>query len=135
MWANVAGGWDMGSNLPPDRAFTLGGPSFPGYQMDELRMRSYWTASGSFLWRLVDVMPIRNKALYGGFALQAGRVYQRVDPVPDGTLYGGSLYIGGQTPIGALTLGAGVATNSWSIWLSLGRPIGAGSILDKSLFR
>ena len=135
MWANVAGGWDMGSSLPPDRAFTLGGPSFPGYQMDELRMRSYWTASGSFLWRLVDVMPIRNKALYGGFALQAGRVYQRVDPVPDGTLYGGSLYIGGQTPIGALTLGAGVATNSWSIWLSLGRPIGAGSILDKSLFR
>ena len=135
MWATVAGGSDLGSNLPPDRAFTLGGPSFPGYQIDELRVRSYWTASGSFLWRLVDVMPIRNKALYGGFALQAGRVYQRVDLVPDGTLYGGSLYIGGQTPIGALTLGTGVATNSWSVWLSLGRTIGSGSILDKSLFR
>ena len=135
MWATVAGGSDLGSKLPPDRAFALGGPSFPGYQIDELRMRRYWTASGSFLWRLVDVMPIRNKALYGGFALQAGRVYQRVDPVPDGTLYGGSLYIGGQTPIGALTLGAGVATNSWSMWLSLGRPIGNGSILDKGLFR
>ena len=135
MWATIAGGSDLGSKLPPDRAFTLGGTSFPGYQINELRMRRYWTATGSFLWRLVDVMSIRNRALYGGFALQAGRVYQRVDRVPDGTLYGGSIYVGGQTPIGALILGTGVATNSWSVWLSLGRPIGNGSILDNSLFR
>ena len=135
MWATVAGGTDMGSQLPPDRAFTLGGPTFPGYQLDELRMRRYWTASGSFLWRLVDVMPIQNKALYGGFALQAGRLYDRVDPVPNTTAFGGSVYIGGQTPVGALTLGAGWATSSWSAWISLGRPIGSGSILDKSPFR
>jgi hypothetical protein len=58
-------------------------------------MRSYWTASGRFLWRLVDLMALRNKALYGGFAVQAGQVYHRVDPVPDGAIYGASLYIGG----------------------------------------
>ena len=135
MWATVAGGTDLGGTLPADRAFRLGGTSFPGYNLDELRMGSYWTASGSFLWRLVDVVPIRDKAIYGGFALQAGRIYQRVDPVPDGMVYGGSLYLGGQTPVGALTLGGGWATSSWNVWVSIGRPIGAGSILDKSLFR
>lgn len=135
MWATVAGGTDLSSQLPPDRAFTLGGLTFPGYQLDELRMRRYWTASGSFLWRLVDLMPIQNKAVYGGFALQAGRIYGRVDPVPDSTVFGGSVYIGGQTPVGALTVGAGWATSSWSAWISLGRPIGSGSILDKSPFR
>ena len=135
MWATVAGGTDLGGSLPVDRAFRLGGLSFPGYNFDELRMGSYWTASGSFLWRLVDLMPIKERAIFGGFALQAGRVYQRVDPVPDGMVYGGSIYLSGQTLIGALTLGAGWATSSWSIWLSIGRPIGAGSILDKGLFR
>jgi outer membrane translocation and assembly module TamA len=135
MWATVAGGADLGNNLPPDRAFALGGTSFPGYQVDELRMRSYWTASGSFLWRLMDLMAIRNKALYGGFAVQAGHLYHRVDPVPDGTIYGASVYLGGPTPVGALTLGVGAASNSWSVWLALGQPIGSGSILDKSLFR
>jgi NTE family protein len=135
MWATVAGGSDLGSNLPADRAFTLGGTSFPGYQVDELRMRRYWTASGSFLWRLVDLMSLRNKALYGGFAVQAGHIYDRVDPVPDSSIYGASLYIGGPTPIGALTFGVGAANTSWSVWLALGQPIGNGSILDKSLFR
>ncbi len=135
MWALVAGGADLDNNLPPDRAFTLGGTTFPGYQVDELRMRSYWTASGSFLWRLVDLVPLRNKALYAGLALQAGHVYHRVDPVPDGQLYGASLYIGGPTPVGPLTFGVGAATTSWSVWLELGQPIGSGSILDKSLFQ
>jgi predicted NBD/HSP70 family sugar kinase len=50
-------------------------------------------------------------------------------------VYGGSIYLSGQTLIGALTLGAGWATSSWSVWVSIGRPIGAGSILDKGLFR
>jgi NTE family protein len=135
MWATAAGGTDLSSELPADRAFALGGASFPGYQLDELRVRRYWTASGSFLWRLADLMSIQNKALYGGFALQAGRLYGRVDPVPDNTVYGGSAYLGAQTPIGALTLGAAWATSSWSAWISIGRPIGSGSILDNSPFR
>jgi hypothetical protein len=67
--------------------------------------------------------------------LQAGRVYQRLDRVPDGQIYGASVYLGGRTPVGTLTLGVGGATASWSVWISLGRPIGKGSILDKSLFR
>jgi NTE family protein len=137
MWATVAAGTDIGSNtLPPDRAFSLGGPqSFPGYAQDELRARRYWTVSGSFLWRLTDLVAVRNEALYGGVQLEAGRVFDRVDPVPDGDVYGLSAYLGGRTPVGTLTLGGGVSQDSWSVWIALGRPIGRGSILEDGLFR
>ena len=135
MWLTLAGGTDLQETLPPDRLFTLGGTSFPGYQNDELRVGSYWTVSGNFLWRLTDLMAIKNQALFAGLGLQAGRVYQRLDPVPDGAIYGASVYVGGRTPIGTLTFGVAAATNSWSTWVSLGRPIGKGSILDQSLFR
>jgi NTE family protein len=135
MWLTVAGGTDLQGDLPPDRYFSLGGMSFPGYQTDELRVGSYWTASGNFLWRLGDILAIKNQAIFGGFGLQTGRLYQRLDPVPDGQIYGASVYIGGRTPVGTLTLGTGFATDTWSVWLRLGRPIGKGSIMDDSLFR
>jgi NTE family protein len=132
----AAGGGDLGSALPADRAFSLGGPqSFPGWAPGQVRARRYWTASGAFLWRIADILPIASQALYGGFALQGGQVYDRVDPVADGTVYGGSLYVGGRTPIGTLTIGAGKATGSWAGWVTLGAPVGTGSILDEPLFR
>jgi len=34
-----------------------------------------------------------------------------------------------------LTVGIGGAEDSWGFWLSLGRPVGKGSILDLGLFR
>jgi NTE family protein len=135
MWLTVAGGADLRGDLPPDRDFSLGGISFPGYQDDELRVGSYWTASGTFLWRLKDLLAIKNQTLFAGLALQTGRVYQRLDTVPDGQIYGISAYLGGRTPVGTLAFGLGFATDSWSTWLRLGRPIGKGSIMDKSLFR
>jgi NTE family protein len=135
MWLTVAGGADLQRNLPPDRLFSLGGTSFPGYETDELRVGSYWTVSGTFLWRLTDLLAIKNQAIFAGLGLQAGRVYQRLDRVPDGQIYGASVYLGGRTPVGTLTFGVGAASNSWATWVSLGRSIGKGSILDKSLFR
>jgi hypothetical protein len=44
-------------------------------------------------------------------------------------------YLGGRTPIGTLTLGVGKVTGDWAGWLTLGAPIGAGSILNQPLFR
>ena len=98
-------------------------------------MRSYVLADVNFLWRLKELVPVKNQAIYGGLGLQAASVYDRVDPVDDGEIYGISGYIGGPTPIGTLALGVGLATDSWGVWLSLGRPIGKGSILDNGLFR
>lgn len=80
-------------------------------------------------------MAIKNQAIFGGLGLQTGRLYQRLDPVPDGQIYGASVYVGGRTPVGTLTLGTGFATDTWSVWIRLGRPIGKGSIMDDSMFR
>ena len=132
----AAGGSNLGSALPPDRAFSLGGPqSFPGYSPGEVRAGKYWTVQGNFLWRVADILPILNQALYGGLGLEGGHVYERVDPVADGSLYGISVYVGGRTPVGTVTLGVGKATGSWASWITLGTPVGSGSILDNPIFR
>jgi hypothetical protein len=55
--------------------------------------------------------------------------------VPDGALYGISGYIGGRTPVGTLTLGFGKATGTWGGWITIGTPVGSGSILDHPIFR
>src|SRR5215471_16768985 len=136
LWLTAAGGSNLGSALPPDRAFSLGGPqSFPGYSPGEVRAGKYWTVQGNFLWRVADILPILNQALYGGLGVEGGHVYERVDPVPDGSLYGVSLYIGGRTPVGTVTLGVGRASGSWATWITLGTPVGSGSILDQPVFR
>ena len=136
LWLTAAGGTQLGSSLPADRAFSLGGPqSFPGYAPGEVRARTYWTASGDVLWRIADVIPVANQSIYSGFSLQAGRVQERVDPVPDGELYGASIFAGGRTPIGTLSVGLGIATGTWGIWITFGKPVGSGSILDEPLFR
>lgn len=136
LWLTAAGGSDLGGTLPADRAFSLGGPqSFPGYAPGEVRARRYWTAEGDFLWRVADILPIANQALYGGIGLEGGYVYDRVDPVPDGWLYGVSGYVAGQTPLGTLTVGVGKATGAWAGWITLGTPVGTGSILGQPLFR
>jgi hypothetical protein len=104
MWVSLAGGTDLDDDLPSDRAFSLGGPKTPAAcQFDELRARGYWLADMSFLWRLVDLVPVKNQAIYGGFGLQDAGLYGRVDRC--------------------------------AFWLSLGRPVGSGSILDQGIFR
>jgi NTE family protein len=136
LWLTAAGGSNLGSALPPDRAFSLGGPqSFPGYSPGEVRAGRYWTVQGNFLWRVADILPILNQALYGGLGVEGGHVYERVDPVPDGALYGVSGYIGGRTPVGTVTVGVGKTTGSWAGWVTLGTPVGSGSILDYPIFR
>jgi len=55
--------------------------------------------------------------------------------VPDGSLYGVSAYLGGRTPLGTVTVGVGKTTGSWAGWITLGTPVGSGSILDHPIFR
>jgi hypothetical protein len=137
LWVTLAGGSDLGSALPPDRAFALGGPSsFPGLELGELRVDGYWTIDTSYLWRVKEGVSIRNLALYAGIRLQAGAVYDRFDTGESEDIYGGSLFLTGRTLVGPLTVGVGMtSTNSWSMWLSIGRPAGHGTILDRGVFR
>jgi len=137
VWLTLAGGSDLGSTLPVDRLFALGGPgSFPGYELGELRAPSYWSASGSYLWKMADILSVRGQALYAGVRLQATQVYDRFDGIDDGAVYGGSVYVTGRTMVGPLTLGlGGTSSDVWSLWLAVGRPVGHGSILERGIFR
>ena len=143
VWMTLAGGTDLNSSMPADRYFMLGGPgSFPGFELGELRLTDYWTASGSYLWKIKDIMTIRGQALYAGVRLEAGQVFGRLESTilpgfgDDEVIYGGSLYIAGRTQAGPLTVGLGVtSTDSWSLWIAVGRPIGNGTILERGIFR
>jgi len=136
VWVSLAGGTDFGDGLPGDRAFSLGGPrTLAGYQFDEARVNSYWLVQGSFLWRVKDLVAIRNQALYAGFGVYAAGLYDRFDGVPDEEIYGASAYLSGSTPIGTINVGVGYAENNSAIWLTIGKPVGLGSILDDGLFR
>jgi len=137
LWLTLAGGTDLGDDLPADRMFALGGPgSFPGLEVGELRVGKYWTANTSYLWKIKDVMTVRNLALYFGTGLSVGGIDDRLDGGETGEIYGGSVFLTGRTRIGPLTVGLGATTtDSWSLWLSVGRPVGNGTILDKGLFR
>jgi NTE family protein len=137
LWLTLAGGSDLDSELPADRKFALGGPgSFPGLELGELRVGSYWTASTGYLWKIKDIMTIRNQAWYAGLRLMAGAVDDRIDLVSDEELYGASVYLTGRTLVGPLTVGLGATTtDSWSLWVAVGRPIGRGTILERGIFR
>jgi NTE family protein len=137
LWMTVAAGSDFGSDLPGDRMFSVGGPdSFPGFEQGELRVREYWLASTSYLWRVKDLLSIRNLSLYMGIGLTGGQVFDRLDLGDDGELYGGSVFLTGRTLFGPLTVGVGTtSTDSWSLWLSVGRPVGHGTILERGVFR
>lgn len=137
LWLTLAGGTDFTSDLPPDRTFALGGPgSFPGLELGELRVGSYWTASTGYLWKFKDIQTLRNQALYAGLRVMAGSIHDRVDDVEGEDLYGASVYLTGRTFVGPFTLGLGATTSdSWSLWVAVGRPLGRGTILEKGIFR
>ena len=80
LWLGAAGGSNLGSALPADRLFALGGPvSLPGYELFELRAAGYWTVSGSYLWRIKDIFSLRGQALYAGVRLQDSEAYDTFD--------------------------------------------------------
>ncbi|HYJ41155.1 MAG TPA: patatin-like phospholipase family protein [Steroidobacteraceae bacterium] len=137
LWLTFAAGSDLGSDLPGDRAFSVGGPdSFPGFEQGELRVSEYWLANTSYLWRVKDLLSIRNHSLYVGVGLTGGQLNGRLDGGEDGEHYGGSVFLTGRTFFGPLTVGVGAtSTDSWSLWLSVGRPVGHGTILERGVFR
>jgi NTE family protein len=137
VWTTVAAGSDLGTDIPFDRMFTLGGPgSFPGFELGELRTRQYWSMSGSYLYKLTDISPLRGQALYLGMRAQVGRAFEPIDDIPDHEIWGASFYLTGRTPVGPATLGVGLTSrDTWSVWLGVGRPIGHGTLLERGIFR
>jgi NTE family protein len=137
LWVAVAGGSRLGSNLPADRLFALGGPiSLPGYELDQLRAGAYWTVSGSYLWQIKDIFALRGQTLYAGLRLQDSEAYDTPDSRNYGQIQSVSIFLTGRTPVGPITLGFAATTeNSRSLWISFGRPIAEGTILSRGIFR
>lgn len=121
LWIAAAGGSRLGSNLPADRLFGLGGPvSLPGYELYELRAGAYWTISGSYLRQIKDISPLRGQSLYAGLRLQDSEASDTFHSTSHGQIQSVMLYITGRTPVGPVTLGFATTTeNSRSVWLSL----------------
>ena len=137
LWMAVAGGSALGSKLPADRLFALGGPgSFPGYEIAEIRAAAYWSLSSNYLWSLQDIFSLRGHGLYAGVRLQGGHAYDQLDGLTDSQIESVSLYLTGRTPVGPLTVGfATTNTGFHSLWFTLGRPVWQGTVLDSALFR
>ncbi len=152
IWLAAAGGSNLGSDLPVDRFFTLGGPgSFPGLELAQFRAPEYWTVSGSYLWKFADIQTLRGESMYIGAQIEGGEIANWLEGVqigPDGPdfqnvgdpqlepIYGGSLYLTGRTPVGPMTLGVGATSaNTWTLWFAVGRPVGQGTIMERGIFR
>ncbi len=137
LWLAAAGGSRLGSNLPADRLFGLGGPvSLPGYELYQLRAGAYWTVNASYLWQIKNISPLRGQALYAGLRLQDTEAYDAFYSTDHGQIQSVMLFITGRTPVGPVTLGFATTTeNSRSVWLTFGRPLEDGTILSHGIFR
>lgn len=132
----AAGGTSFDTELPIYESFTLGGPeSLPGFRIGELRGNEYWTGSVSYLRKVVDISALFGQALYLGIQAQAGRM----EPIEslaashtyDRTLYSGSVFLTGRTPVGPATVSVGVSSeHNWMLSFDLGRPVEEGTIMD-----
>ena len=111
--------------------------SFPGFELGELRVDDYWTVGTSYLWKVKDVhADPQSRALRRRPARRPARPTIASTRDDDGDIYGGSVFLTGRTLVGPLTVGLGTtSTDSWSLWLSVGRPVGHGTILEKGIFR
>ncbi len=129
----AAGGDELNGELPPYRQFRLGGiRSFPGLEREQLRGTRYWLGSASYNWKVADIQALFGQALYGGLRLSAGQMYDRVDGVDDGVMYGAAVSGSGRTPIGPVTLSLGGTSDGfWQLQFALGRPVEEGSIIDE----
>jgi NTE family protein len=137
LWLNAAGGSNLGSRLPADRLFALGGPaSLPGYHLYELRAGAYWTVGGSYLWQLKNIFSLWGQTLYAGLRLQDSEAYHTLDGLNHGQIQSLSIFVTGRTPVGPLTVGFAATTESASsLWISFGRPLDEGTILSRGIFR
>jgi NTE family protein len=128
LFVDFAGGSAFGSKAPAQQAFRLGGPgALTGLERGRLRGADFLYTRLGLGWRLTDVDSLVGMDLFGGVALEAGNVWDRIDGASaSGLLLGGQLFLGGNTPLGPVSVAAGyVEGGDFAFFLSLGRPVRA----------
>jgi NTE family protein len=126
------GGATFAGELPFYENFSLGGPrSFPGLGLGQLRGTSYWAGSIAYLHKIADISALFGQAVYFGAELTAADMSGRPDGLYEPPVFGGSLLLGGRTPLGPISLSvAATSVEDLSIFFTLGRPIEERNILD-----
>ncbi|HET6725853.1 MAG TPA: patatin-like phospholipase family protein [Gammaproteobacteria bacterium] len=115
----------FGTNIPRYNQFTLGGfLSLSGLRQDELRGNHAFAARVIYYNRVSHLPGVLGGGVYIGGSLEAGNVWQdQGHNYFSGLRYGASLFVGADTAIGALYLGAGLSqSNQAAFYLYLGRP-------------
>ncbi len=128
----VSGGASFEGELPLYEYFTVGGPrSFPGLGLGQLRGTSYWAGSAAYLHKIGDINTLFGQSLYFGAELAAADMSGRVDGMHEPAVLGGSLLLGGRTPLGPIRLSIATTTvEGMSVMFTLGRPIEEGNVND-----
>jgi NTE family protein len=128
----ASGGATLEGELPLYEYFTVGGPrSFPGLGIGELRGTSYWAGSVAYLHKIGDINRLFGQSLYVGAELAGADMSGRVDGRYEPAIFGGSLLLGGRTPLGPVTLSVATTTvEDFSVLFTLGRPIEERNIAD-----
>jgi NTE family protein len=72
--------------------------------------------------KLAELSPAMGRGIYGGFSLEAGEVWANARDFGGGNIvYGGSIFLGADTMLGALHLGVGLAEGgNAAVYLQLG---------------
>lgn len=124
LFANVAGGSGLGSEVPIYDQYYLGGfLSLSGYRPDQLRGRYFGLVRTGYYFRLDYLPAALGRAAYAGFWLEAGNAWLQRDQVSIHDLrYTATAALGADTRLGALYLGYGHAKDGHgSVYVSLGR--------------
>lgn len=126
VFADFAGGTSFGGGTPAQQAFRLGGPGqLSGLQRGELRGTDFVFTRVGMGWRLPGMDSLLGMTLFGGAALEAGKMWSSaIEDTPTDVTLGGQLFLGGNTPFGPLSLSLGMAEGGdYAVFLGLGRPV------------
>jgi NTE family protein len=121
----VAGGTDLGSEMPAYESFTLGGPlRLSGYRVNQFAGREYVFGRATYYNRTLPLPDLLGRGIYVGASAEASRMYDRFDSFPSmGTLWSGSVFLGADTFAGPAYFGVGLGkSGTWSLYLLLGSP-------------
>jgi NTE family protein len=121
---NLAGGTDLGSDMPPYESFTLGGPlHLSGYHINELAGRRMAFGRLMYYNRSLALPDLLGSGVYLGGSIEAGWVRDRFGLPDMGTAKSASIFLGAQTFLGPAYFGLGFAPGGRSmVYLLLGVP-------------
>jgi NTE family protein len=132
-FVSAAGGSNLGSAVPFDDHFAIGGPqSFSGFQPGQLRGQLFAVSRIGYYRVLVEGRVLFGSSLYAGAWAEAGNTWNSVDAVRAAdVLYTGTVALGATTILGPVQIGYGRADVGYgSFFLTVGRQFGTAPGLD-----